>query len=206
MADEKRTDINPESNEQSSEQSKENEKKKFWLQKWFKPLAVIIPIIIVGVIIAVPLLKKNATPEDINFEIGGDGGGEKLKADPNAGEYVEPEKQEEENDGVSVPGWSSLEIPANTSEVTVDFFNPEENEGKYSLTFELRLPDESEQGYEVLYTSGLVDAGLHIQHINLSRGLEAGVYDAIIHVQPYRMDENQTPTNNADLKTKLIVS
>ncbi|MCM1315712.1 MAG: hypothetical protein NC205_02720 [Prevotella sp.] len=165
-------------------------------------MAIALLIITAGVIIALPLIKKDAVPEDIII----DDVGEKLKADPNAGKYVEPDKQEEENDGVSVPGWSSLDFPANTSEVAVDFFNPEENEGRYSLTFELRLPDESEQGYEVLYTSGLVDAGLHIQQINLSRGLDAGVYDAIIHVQPYRTDENQTATNNADLKTKLVVS
>ena len=200
MADEKRMDTNPQSNENKNENT--GKKKKFWQQKWFKPLAIALPILTAGVIIALPLIKKDAVPEDIII----DDGGEKLKADPNAGKYVEPDKQEEENDGVSVPGWSSLDFPANTSEVAVDFFNPEENEGRYSLTFELRLPDESEQGYEVLYTSGLVDAGLHIQQINLSRGLDAGVYDAIIHVQPYRMDENQTATNNADLKTKLVVS
>ena len=29
--------------------------------------------------------------------------------------------------------------------------------------------------------------------------------EAVIHVQPYRMDEAKTPTNNADMKTELIV-
>lgn len=204
MADEKRTDINLQPNE--------NETKKFWNKKWFKPLVIAVPTMVAGVIISSPFIKdyKNAVPDDIDVEmgIGQEEGndGRDLQTDPNAGKYVEPVKQDNGNSGVSVPGWSSLEFPADISEVTVDFFNPEENEGKYSLTFELRLPDESEQGYEVLYTSGLVDAGLHIQKINLSRGLEAGVYDATIHVQPYRMDENKTATNNADLKTKLIVS
>ena len=204
MADEKRTDLNPQPNE--------NEKKKIWKQKWFKPLVIGVPVLTAGVIISSPFFKdyKNTVPADIDVETGigqEDGNdGKDLQSDPNAQEYVEPVKKQAENSGVSVPGWSSLEIPAETSEVAVDFFNPEENEGKYSLTFELRLPDESEQGYEVLYTSGLVDAGLHIQKINLSRGLKAGVYDATIHVQPYRMDENKTATNNADLKTKLIVS
>lgn len=54
--------------------------------------------------------------------------------------------------------------------------------------------------------SGLVDTGLHIQTINIARGLEAGTYDAVIHVQPYRMNGAQTPTNNADMRTQLIVS
>lgn len=204
MTDEKRTDFNPQPNE--------NIKKKFWNKKWFKPLVIAVPTMVAGVIISSPFIKdyKNTIPADIDVKtgIGQENGndGKDLQTDPNAQAYVEPVKQETSNSGVSVPGWSSLDFPADTSEVTVDFFNPEENEGKYTLTFELRLPDESEQGYEVLYTSGLVDAGLHIQKINLSRGLEAGVYDATIHVQPYRMDENRTATNNADLKTKLIVS
>ncbi|MDE5860923.1 MAG: hypothetical protein K2J36_08390 [Ruminococcus sp.] len=58
----------------------------------------------------------------------------------------------------------------------------------------------------MLYTSGLVDTGLHIQTINIARGLEAGTYDAVIHVQPYRMNGAQTPTNNADMRTQFIVS
>lgn len=198
MADEKKTEMNPQTNEQQNKKSDEkNTKKKFWQQKWFK---ILLPIILIGGgITAYTLLNKKASPDDTD-----DGGG-RLQADPNAGQYVEPEAGEEEV-GVAIPGWSSIDIPADTTEVIVDFFNPEENEGKYSLTFELRLLDESEQGYEVLYTSGLVDPGLHIQTINLSRGLEAGTYDAIIHVQPYRMDEAQTATNNADMRTQLIVS
>lgn len=199
MTDEKRTENN--------QQPNENERKKLTASKWFKPLAVSVPVLIAGIIISSPFIKDYKEPSPTDISISEEDGGEGLQKDPNAGAYVEPVKQETENSGVSVPGWSSLNIPAETSEVTtVDFFNPEENAEKYSLTFELRIPEEDGQGYEVLYTSGLVDPGLHIQKINLSRGLEAGVYDAIIHVQPYRMDENNTATNNADLQTKLIVS
>lgn len=128
-----------------------------------------------------------------------------LRIDENAGEYVEPTKAQQVSQGVSIPGWGSITIPADSAEIAVDFFNPEENKDLYYLTFELRLPDDSEQGYEVLYTSGLVEPGLHIQKINLERTLESGNYNAVIHVQPYRMDENKTATNNADLKTELIV-
>lgn len=124
--------------------------------------------------------------------------------DNNAGEYVPPEIATGSS-GVAIPGWVSLTIPANTTEnIVVDFFNPEANADKYYLTFELRLPDDSEQGYEVLYTSGLVEPNLHIQSITLNRALEKGTYDAVLHVQPYHM-ENKAPTNNADLKTQLIV-
>lgn len=125
--------------------------------------------------------------------------------DPDAGEYVEPEKTTPAS-GVAIPGWGSIRIPANKSEnITVDLFNPEANENKYYLTFEIRLLNDTEQGYEVLYTSGLVKPGLHIQSISLTRALSAGTYDAIIHVQPYRILD-KTMTNNADIKTQLIVS
>lgn len=201
MADENRTDISPQPNG--------NERKGLLASKWFKPLAVAVPLLVAGTIIGTPFINnyKKSLPVSTDTSQADDSdNGEGLQTDPNAGAYIEPVSNETENKGVSVPGWSSMNIPADTSEITVDFFNPEENADRYSLTFELRIPDESEQGYEVLYTSGLVQPGLHIQKINLSRGLDAGIYNATIHVQPYRMDENRTATNNADLQTKLIVS
>jgi hypothetical protein len=133
-------------------------------------------------------------------------GGVGLTVDPNASGYEAEETAETASaPGVTIPGWGSLTIPADTTDITVDFYNPESNEGYYDLTFELQLPDDSEQGYEVLYTSGLVEPGLHIQHITLSHGLSEGTYHAVIHVQPYKQDEDHTPTNNADMETELIV-
>jgi flagellar basal body-associated protein FliL len=131
-------------------------------------------------------------------------GGVGLTVDPNAGAYVAAAASETPTQGVAIPGWGSITIPADQTDIIVDFYNPEANEDLYYLTFELRLLDDSEQGYEVLYTSGLVEPGLHLQQISLSRSLAAGEYDAVIHVQPYRMDEDRTPTNNADMKTQLI--
>lgn len=133
----------------------------------------------------------------ISTSTGGSGSG--LSFDENAGAYqgqITIAKQ-----GVEVPGWSSITIPANSAEVTVDFYNPEGNEGLYYMTFELRLA-----GGESLYQSGLVKAGQHIQKITLSRGLPAGTYDAVVHIQPYTADEAMSATNNADMKVKLIAA
>ncbi|MDO5141856.1 MAG: hypothetical protein Q4D31_02425 [Eubacteriales bacterium] len=127
---------------------------------------------------------------------------DKLKIDPAAGEYVAPETTPTESTGIAIPGWGSMTIPAGQTEVAVDLPNPEANAGKYYLTFELRLKDSG----EVLYTSGLVPPGQTIQHITLNRPLTAGEYAAVVHVQPYEMDEAQTPTNNADMETTLIVA
>ena len=125
--------------------------------------------------------------------------------DPNAGVYVAPTPEVVDATGIAIPGWGKLTIPAGQTEnIVVDLYNPEENAEKYYLTFEIRIPADNELGYEVLYTSGLIEAGLHVQSITLNRALEAGEYDAIIHVQPYRYD-TKAKTNNADLKTRLIV-
>lgn len=126
----------------------------------------------------------------------------KLSVDQNAGEYVAPElPTPEATAGVAIPGWGYISLPAGETEVVVDFPNPEANVDKYYLTFELRLKESG----EVLYTSGLVPPGKHIQKISLSRALDEGTHNAVIHVQPYKMDEAQTPTNNADMETELIV-
>lgn len=183
-------------------------KKKFYTSWLFKSLAVAVPTVIITVG-AVKFLNSplpdTPAPDTDNTSVADEYNPDVPEIDPNAGEYVSPETDNTASKGISIPGWNYLNIPEHKKDVSVDFYNPEENEGLYHLTFELRLPDESEQGYEVLYKSGLVDPGLHIQNITLSRELDAGTYDATIHVQPYRMDEQKTATNNADMQTQLIV-
>ena len=164
---------------------------------------LVLLIVIIGLMLGIFMSLKDMT----NFEQPSEEnkGGVGLVVDSNAGEYVEPEKESTPTQGVAIPGWSTIVIPANTKDVTVDFMNPIENKDLYYLTFELRLLNNSDVGYEVLYKSGLVEPGLHIQKISLSRSLNVGEYDAIVHVQPYRMNNEKTPTNNADMKTKLVV-
>lgn len=166
-------------------------------RKWLLPLLILLLLVLIGVGIWIGV-SLNKQPDDPNPNPGG------VQLDPNQGGYVDPNQgNNTPSQGVAIPGWGTITIPVNTTEVTVDFFNPEQNKDLYYLTFELRLPD-GNGGYEVLYKSGLIEAGNHIQKITLSRGLKAGTYDAIIFVQPYRMD-GVTPTNNAETKTQLIV-
>lgn len=181
--------------------------KKLNFSWWLKSLAVVgsSVALTVSVVQFVNHSKPDSPAPDADNSVYDEYVSDAPDIDPNAGEYVEPKKEETVSKGISIPGWDALNIPKNEKEVTVDFYNPEENTGMYYLTFELRIPDESEQGYEVLYKSGLVDPGLHIQNITLSRELSSGDYDAIIHVQPYCMDEQKTATNNADMQTQLIV-
>lgn len=181
-------------------------------------IALLVIAIGVGVFLAVGMNGKKETPA-----VSEPSAEEKpaLTIDENAGDYRAPEaEQQAEAPGVAIPGWGSITIPPQVTELTnmVDFYNPEANDGYYYLTFELLIPVEKEETeeaaqadaepvteYESLYASQLVPPGKHIQSVTLNRGLEPGEYDAVIHVQPYTMDDSLTPTNNADMKTKLIV-
>ena len=128
-----------------------------------------------------------------------------LTIDPSAAEAQPAESESSMEKDVTIAGIGVVTMSANQKEVTVDFYNPWENKNLFYLTFELRVCDDSQQGYEVLYTSGFVEPGKHIYEIELSRELKKGVYDAVIHIQPYRMDMEMTRTNNADIVTRLIV-
>lgn len=130
-----------------------------------------------------------------------------LQIDPNAGELVTPTPAPTEP-GVAIPGWGSITLPAGVTEAATTLKNPEANEGWYYLTFEMRLPtvdeETGEESYEVLFTTGLIPPGQYCNQVTLTRALEAGEYNVILHVQPYRMSD-KTPTNNADTETVLIV-
>lgn len=124
----------------------------------------------------------------------------KLQVDEHAGARITPTPAPARRD-VAIPGWASLTLPAGETEARVSLGNPVQNEGWYDLTFELRLRETG----EVLFASGLVPAGQYLNRVTLSRPLEAGQYDAVLRVQPYTADENQAPTNNADVELRLIV-
>ena len=130
-----------------------------------------------------------------------------LEIDPNAGDLITPTPAPTEP-GVAIPGWGSITLPAGVTEAATTLKNPAANEGWYYLTFEMRLPtvdeETGEESYEVLFTTGLIPPGQYCNQVTLTRALEPGEYNVILHVQPYRMSD-KTPTNNADTETVLIV-
>lgn len=130
-----------------------------------------------------------------------------LEIDPNAGELITPTPAPTEP-GVAIPGWGSITLPAGVTEAATTLKNPDANADWYYLTFEMRLPtvdeETGEESYEVLFTTGLIPPGQYCNQVTLTRALEAGEYNVILHVQPYRMSD-KTPTNNADTEMVLIV-
>lgn len=117
---------------------------------------------------------------------------------------VVPEQQggeEYPEQGVTVPGITYIHVSTENNRMTSAFYNPEENSGLYYLKFELRADIDGKR--EVLYTSGLIEPGKCVYDIKLSRKLEKGVYNAVVHVQPYRINKELTPTNNADIMATI---
>ena len=125
-----------------------------------------------------------------------------LTVDPYSGTYVAPEKAETEDDsgGIAIPGWGSIRIKAGEKLVDVNLENPADNKDCYNMSFTLYLKGETEP----LAETGLIQPGESALKLELSRPLEAGEYEATVHVQPYRLPDN-SPTNNADIETILIV-
>ena len=108
-----------------------------------------------------------------------------------------------------IPGRTALSLPAGATEAEVSLPNPEENEGWYYIAFELRLkrPEDAPEDApeEVIFTTGLIPPGMSCSKVTLTRPLEKGEYPAVLRVQPYRMNDSRTPTNNAELDIVLTV-
>ena len=187
----------------------EQKKQKRGIREKCIVLLLLLLLLLLGIITLIVLLMRGNNAEnivEIIVSTGNSGDGVGLTIDPDTGSGQMSDHDNAVEQDVAISGRKSMTIPANKKEVAVDFYNPKENEGAYYLTFELRLCDDSDSGYEVLYTSGLIAPGKHIDRIELSRALDKGVYDAVVHIQPYRMNEKKTHTNNADIKIRLVVN
>ena len=126
-----------------------------------------------------------------------------LTVDPYSGAFVQPEKtaaDEESTGGIAIPGWGCIHIQAGEKLVDVNLENPIDNEGKYYLSFSVYLKDQDKP----LAETGLIQPGESALKLELSKALEPGAYEAIVHVQPYRMADGSA-TNNAEIETILIV-
>lgn len=110
---------------------------------------------------------------------------------------VPPDKNGSQQ-GIKIPGYESISLPAGQEDVKIAFLNPEGNPCYF--TFELVLDDTG----ETLYASKMVAPGKAIQEETLSRSLDAGEYGATIKVSTYSL-EDQTQMNGANVKTKLLV-
>lgn len=151
--------------------------------KMYVLLAVLLVLILAAVITKFSGSKREVTSFEPEFEEGqeqatSEGGVEK---------------------GIKIPGYSTIPVNAGTTEVSIDLFNPEENEVYFQITF--ILSEENEQ----IYQSKLIRPGDHLYDITLDRPLEAGTYDLTIQYDTFAMDENYSPRNGASVNCILEV-
>ena len=154
----------------------------------------LIGLILLAIIVAVTVILWPKAPDK--------GAGMGLTVDPYSGTFVQPEKtaaEEESTGGIAIPGWGSIRIQAGEKLVDVNLENPIENEGKYYLSFSVYLKGQDKP----LAETGLIQPGESALKLSLSHPLDAGEYEAVVLVQPYRMADGSA-TNNAEIETILI--
>ena len=102
-------------------------------------------------------------------------------------------------DGIQIPGYKSITIPAGTKDVSVELMNPEENQVYFQISF--YLPDTE----ETIYTSKMIKPGQHLYEITLEKEMEAGEYPLTVRYDTFSADEAMTPRNGAEVNCTLIV-
>ncbi|MGM9942165.1 MAG: hypothetical protein ACI32N_09300 [Bulleidia sp.] len=170
--------------------------KKLWV--YLKSLGLFQKVIVLTAVIAIggagfaTMIRMNSQQTESNDPPSGN-----IPIDPNVNQDNEGLQTMPEGDGIAIPGFSMLVIQADQKQAAVDFRNPQENEGKYYLSYAMFMKDSG----ELLAETDYVPAGSSITVITLTRALPAGEYDVIIRVQPCRMDG--TLTNNAEMEVHL---
>lgn len=101
-------------------------------------------------------------------------------------------------ESISIPGFDSMKIPQGTTLVSTNLYNPDKNTCNFEISIILSSTKEE------IYKSKLVSPGQHLYQVELSRVLEKGTYDAILHYNTFSLDEN-TPMNGANVPFKLVV-
>lgn len=99
--------------------------------------------------------------------------------------------------GIKIPGYTTIPIAANTTDVDVELYNPEENEVHFQIAFVL-----NETG-ETIYESKLIEPGQHLYHITLEKPLEPGEYPITIQYSTFSTDDTFTPKNGASVECVL---
>lgn len=102
-------------------------------------------------------------------------------------------------EGIRIPGYKSVEIPAGTKDVSVELTNPEENQVYFQISFYLPETDET------IYTSKMIKPGQSLYKIALEKEMEAGEYPLTIRYETFAMDDEMTPRNGAEVNCTLKV-
>lgn len=113
-----------------------------------------------------------------------------LQADENAKQYTGTEQ------GFIIPIISDVTITADTHDVNIVLFNQKDNPCYF--VFEIVIEDTE----EAIYVSGLIEPGMCIENLMLTKTLAQGKYDAVLKIHFYEL-ETLTSINGADVSFTL---
>lgn len=147
-------------------------------------VGIILAITLIAVVLYFLNIKKDS---DSAF---------KPDLDPNA--VVQTDPMAEKPEGIRIPGYPKIIIPADTKDVTMNLKNPEGNPCYF--TFEIVLKEEEES----IYRSKMVEPGTAITNVTLSRTLEKGEYPAVIKITTTSLADG-LEMNGANVETLLVV-
>ena len=101
---------------------------------------------------------------------------------------------------IMLPGLGNMQLTAGQTHVEKVLLNPEGNPCYFR--FQLVLKDTG----ETLYESGLVEPGKAIVNFDINRPLEAGTYQAEMHINTSSLEDVETPLNNGVVAVTLEVT
>lgn len=122
-------------------------------------------------------------------------GGPKEPELPDVKETIAPEK---ENPSIAIPGYEYLSLAAGTKTQSIALNNPETNTCYFLIS--LRLEDGTE-----LWQSEYLAPGEVSEVMELNQKLEPGTYNAVLHYDCFRMNQELSPLNGAETKLTLRV-
>lgn len=101
-------------------------------------------------------------------------------------------------EGITIPGYPSINLPKNTTDVQVVLLNPKGN--PCFFTFAIVLNDTN----ETIYMSKQVPPGKAVTNLKLTKPLLEGTYKATIKITTNSL-KDMSPMNGANIETELIV-
>lgn len=105
----------------------------------------------------------------------------------------------EDPESIMLPGYDSLTIDQNTTEVNAALINPEGNPCYF--VYNIVIPETN----EVLYKSEYIKPGTAIPKFTLNKKLAPGEYNLELRINTYMLEDYTVPMNGGVVATKLIV-
>lgn len=134
-------------------------------------------------------LSANITMSEPNFEEG---------ATEWQGVQVDDKNKGGIKQGISIPGYKSITLDAETKDVKVNLLNPKGNPCYFEIS--LILEDGT-----LLYKSKKIKPGMGLYNIKLNRPLPVGQYNATLKYDTFSLTD-LSPLNGANVKVELIAS